>query len=64
MAKCDSSENQNPLLIAQKIVVGDYVGEATRCAEFGTNRFMGVFWGDVQTCEYHSFIAGCAPARC
>ena len=34
----------------------DQVGEGTRYAKFGGDRFTGVFWGDVHFWNYHSFF--------
>ena len=42
MAKFDPSQNQNPWADCQKIVVGDQVGEETRSAKFGADRWTGV----------------------
>jgi len=48
---------KTPKPIAKKIVLGDYVGEATRCAKFGRDRFMGVFWGGVRFLTMLSNVA-------
>ena len=34
----------------------DHVGEGTRCAKFGEDRFTGVFWGDVRFLELSFFF--------
>jgi len=47
---------KTPKPIAKKIGMDDQVGEGTRYAKFGRDRFTGVFWRDVRFLELSFFF--------
>ena len=56
MAKFDPSQIKTPKPIAKQIGMNDQVGQGTRYAKFGGDRFTGVFWGDVHFLELSFFF--------
>ena len=56
MAKFDPHRIKIPGPIVKKIVVGDQVGEETCSDEFGADRSIGVFRGDMPIFQLSFFL--------